>query len=227
MPDWKGLVTNWLAYAGVVVVSLLATYLRTRGSRWIDPIIYGLVAGGLSAFILVELGFIVLPSQVSSMQPAQQVTPDNIEAQTMRWSDTFRLGTKKMDVGDSYFARTFTLPDGHTFLVRRTKNLDRYLIFSANITLAQDILGPLARLSHQDQDSIVRQLRREFARFHIQYENVTLPFTMISISRFVPISDALTESSFVQNLEDMDFASAIGQETIITALEARHVLNPP
>jgi len=194
----------------IIMAAAVTTWGRVK-DRWSWPtmILYALVSIACVLFIFDRLTQPSIPA-------VEVINEENIESKIKAWLDSFYIGSQKIRDDKSYF--NYQLPAAFTnppITIARIKDRPRYLTVLARITLAEDDKAFYAKLSEAQKNEVAMQLRSELAKAKTGY---ILDFAggLVDsiIYQQVPISNALTESTFMREINEVGFAAAIVNDTI-------------
>ena len=212
---WRGLFSNWVAYAVIIGVGAVLTFLRVKRPHWLNAVMYGLGGAALIAVIWVcAAGLAAVP------RPLPQTTAENVEARIREWTDTFGLSVRKERAEPGvYFVLVANLRNGTPVYISRAKAMDGYLQLQAALSLSQEHQAIVSRLSKGQALRISQELMQEMARFKIGFSLSGVPLQQIRVTRSVPITASLTEETFARNLDEVDSAVMLAKATVSLALE--------
>jgi hypothetical protein len=208
----------WLAVLTGGVIFMLLAWLAAKDSRWAKPILYGLT-GSASAIIII-LGILSLSILSKS---SSQTTLENIEPSIREWINTFNLANKKEPEQDSYFSYRVTVERGVQVAVRRTKARERYITMNTGLTIGvtdedQKFQVLMNKLSGEQLSLVNNELILEMARLKILWDFGEVPLKNITLSKFIPITNSLTEDVFLTHLIEMANAVWVARASLIRAV---------
>jgi len=208
--------------------------LKKRGSSWFVPMLWALVG-----FALVSVGLAGLygirtssklstnvsantsvlsaiaksQSELSQRLPPPAVTPENAESKIRGWLEGFGYGLRRVEDPKAYWEVEVTSSSNNVkFLIARSRKLDRYVLLQAGVIFEGD--KRIAMLSRERTDRLVRALRAEMLRFRIDYEGIQSPLKRINLTTRIPITDQLTEDTFMGRVDEITFAQLLAVETV-------------
>jgi hypothetical protein len=195
---WQGLVTELVGLVAAAVGAVVVAYLKARGSRWAAPIMYGL--GG---FALIAVSLFAFAGVRTFSKQELQMTPNTVEMNIRTWLDTFRLAVQREKDPQSYFTLRVTLPNQIPVTIRRTKELDRYILFETYTDVSRKHYNILEKLSKEQSERLIDELVSEVARLNVQWDVGASPLKRILLIKHVAITTGLTEAVFMDHLLEM------------------------
>jgi len=194
----------------ILVTATIAFFGRAKEKwSWPTMALYALVSVACVLFIFDRL----------TQPPRSDVEPvdlRNVESKIKTWLDSFYIGSQRIRDDKSYF--NYQLPAATAnppITIARVKDRAQYVTILAHIKLAEDDKAFYGKLSDLSRTEFLMQLRSELAKAKIGY---ILDFTGGSVDtivyRQVPITNALTESTFMREIDEVGFAAAIVNDTI-------------
>ena len=216
--EWvQGVVTNWIADVGKVaalaLLGVIAALIKSRFPRLGTLILYGV---GVCALLIVIFGTFRFIDTLPPKVP--QVTLDNVEENIRTWLDHFELGTRKTSMAGAIFTFEVTLKNGVPIVVTRLKEFDAYITLQTHITLSPDHKTLLDQLKSEQAEQLIHKLLLEMARSKI-LAAISRPLQSVSLFRRVPITSSLTEATFIERIEEVNFAFLLVNETIVLELD--------
>ena len=199
---FQGVLTNWLADAGILLGGLILgvlTYFRDKFPKLPYAVFFGLVGVCLLTVILLAFrAMAALPKETP------QVNSNNVEKTIQEWLKRSGLVTRMRSVSmqDSHFAYEVTLENGTPITFSRTKKLDNYIHLTAvfHVPLEQAfVLNEMQNVRDQLWHEIMLEVRR------IRLEIWISPM-LITLTRRVSITNNLTEDIFMERLYEVGFA---------------------
>jgi hypothetical protein len=210
---WQGILGNLVSWLIIIGVTIMVGILKAKRPQWSGPVLYGLAGGAFAAIILLAM------SALSALpKPQPQITPDNIESHIHAWADYFGLSVQRQSTEDSYFTLLITLPSSSQIAVCRPKAHDRYLQFQAAIIVSPEYAAILAKLPKAQADLIRRQLMLDLSRAKVGYTAIGNPLRTLLILKMLPITNNLDESTFLDQLADMDSALSVAIHSFAISL---------
>jgi hypothetical protein len=231
---WQGIVSNWVAALAIVGGGLLITYLKTKGSKWANGLLYG-VGGATCIAVLL----FALKGRAVFSKEKPEVTGENIEANMKVWADEYGLGVTRAPSPppDSFFAYGVTLANSNQLLIFRSKAKPKQLQLQVIMSFSQEHQTTFAKLSKEQSANFMQEIVLELARAKIGYTISTAipivqgtqvsPFSpqmQITIMKTLPLSGTLDEDMFVRGVDEMD--SAISMVRSATELAFKHNSEP-
>jgi len=207
----------------IVATALLTVGLAIFGKMkenwgWPTIIVYGVVVAACVLFIFGRL-----------WPPAwrERVTDENVELKIREWLADFNLGSTKVETPDgTYFKYEIPPTRGNaTITIVRTKDRPGYLTFATRLSLSKEDKSLYDKLTESQRDMLVLQLRSKLAEAKVRYILESDPFTVGAVSR-VPIT-GLTESTFLQQIDDVAFGETLANDTIEIALIGQQKTTQP
>lgn len=207
--DWlfKGLLTNALFYFFIVAGGTVLTLLKLRASRWATALLWGFAGAALIAVSVAAVRIALSASQTPS------INAENIERTVRQWATSFGYGVTPKSDADMHFCFLVALPTGRQVLVGRPKELDRYITMRAMVTISPQHQALLAKMRSADQARFFHGLAIEMARFKIGFAQ-SAPLQNVMLIRRLPIADTLTESVFMEAIEEVDMAELLVIESV-------------
>lgn len=204
----------------MVLASLVATllaYLRTKYKDWAPPAIYAVC--GFTAVFVIAYAF-VGHALLYKEQP--HTTTKNVEENVKAWSDTFGLSVQKQSDSNFEFVLGIILPNGRKIQVGRPKQRGQYLEYQATLLPGPEQRVILEKLSGPQKQEILHEINLELARSRIGYTvlgTTDSPLKVTILIKMVPITDNLTEDSFISSINEMDSGIAFADEVITLSVE--------
>ena len=225
MPPWmvQGLATQivWglLVLAGGIVIA----YLKRTASEWFAPAVYGLAASAIIAIGLYAfMRLISLPGR-----PTPQITAENVEQNIRAWLDEFSLSSRKLDEPAATFALLITLSNGDLIEVARPKGqYARYIVFRTTIVVDPKIGDMIKQLTPDQAFQLNEEVGSEMARMKISVDPLAVPLTTVGLTSRTPLTRDLTEDSFIEQLDLVEYSMTIARNTIRLKL-ANYGTTPP
>ena len=221
---WQGLLTNWLAAAGIGIGALIVAYLKKNHPEWAAVALYGLSALSLLTVSLWAFKSIsILPKEIP------QVTPNNVEEHIGKWLDRYELGRRKTSHPDTYFTYEITLRNGTPIILTRPKSEHGdYINLQAGLEVTPEQKAVLARVKSGQRDQLLHEFYLEMARTRVNGWLVPPDkIEKIVLSRRFPITSSLTEESFIGRIDEISFAMNIVHATIVVTVDRLQEKNAP
>jgi len=214
MPDWlwQAIIANWLWELLVLAAGGVFAWLRHRNVSWLSVLFYGFAGCTLmSVLVYTLLGRAI----VSREQP--HTTPENVETNIKAWADRFSLAIQKQKDDKFSFVYSIGLPSGRTVLVGRAieKNREGYLQFQGTVVLGQEHEAELKKLSPSQLEEVMDRINLELSHGRFGFTFIQSPTSKaIVVSKMAPISASLDESTFLDNLNEIDAALLLTREAV-------------
>ncbi len=192
-------------FAGVLMTLIPAAataYLASTSSRWITPILLGLLAAALSALTLL-----LLRKQIGI--PVKRVTPnlENIEGLVQSWLNNFRVSVKNDPVPEASFRVFATMDSGVAATIGRPRgDFGNYIIIRSDVTPTKEELEHLNSIGNDKANLLVLDINLELARLVIGHSAIGIPLQPFNVFKRVPITEELTEHVFIAAFEDVEAA---------------------
>jgi len=201
---------GWLrAIAKEVLVGVISTLvlfgcgallavLKVYFPNWFTFAIWTLAGTGLLAVVLVPFMLLLLLRRIPKPKP--EVTPENIEISIRKWLDTFRLSAKPEVFPEAFFALVVTPMPNLNVLVMRLKAFERYIVIQSTITVSPEHKAMIDNLSPDDRNVFAARYAAELANMSVGW-TLDLPNNVISVERRLPITENLSEDSFMRAID--------------------------
>lgn len=225
MPDWLYGFLLWFFgnliwdFVLAAVVAAVVTWLKSKQSKWATPVLYGISS---FAAILVISFVLVGHGLLSREQP--QTNMENIEENLKAWTNTYSMGIQKQSDDKFFFTYKVTLQNGTLVWVGRPKDKNKYLNFQSVIMLSPEHNALAEKLTQQQLERVTDYINVEMAKSGMGFAFVRLPSRGMFIARGVPISSNLTETTFIDTLDEMDRGVLLCKETLKIALERESIV---
>ena len=154
------------------------------------------------------------------------ITLENVEPYIRDWLDGFHIGTRRLEEASFHFAFEVTLQSGITVAIVRTRDRPNYIIFSSRLTLTPEQKVSFDKLSEQEKESFIRELRLEGAKAKISF-SLDRQSNIITIQRQLAITDALSEADLLGSIDEANFSAIVMIDTIEFALKRRQEIKQP
>ncbi len=110
---------------------------------------------------------------------------------------------KRADNDESIFRLLVTSPRGsRQFFVQQPKDMSRYLVLNFNVVYPKSLQDSLKELSETQFNTLVGKLKMEMVSLKLAFGDVGPERAYIS--RWVPITDQLTEDAFMENVIELE-----------------------
>jgi hypothetical protein len=205
----QAVLAHWVAEGFILAVGAVVTYLKKKQSPWFIPVCWGLAASLCTALILY-LGQTIITQQ------KPQVTPDDIQAYTQEWLKDTGTGIRDITVDDpdSIFMMQLSLMNGTSIIVKRPKARPRYLLLDASLGITDPQQKVVFQgLSPDDRAEFLRSVVIEMNRLKIECSAQPTLDGTIHLRKTLLIS-SITNDSFLQSLQDMNFAVTLAIATM-------------
>ncbi|HSZ02510.1 MAG TPA: DUF2299 family protein [Terriglobales bacterium] len=161
---WQGLVSNAVWELLILAAGIAMAILRKRESKWVGPVLYGIVT--IASLVVIWFTFTGRP--LFSQTRSEVVTPENVEENLKTWADHLAMSLERQPPSEatffSYIGRTGGPRD--PINIFRAKEKPGYLQFRATINLAPEHQAALAKLSKQDSTKFLNELDLEMSRLN-------------------------------------------------------------
>jgi hypothetical protein len=228
---WQGILGNWATIIVAAVGGAMMAVLRHVTQKWAAVLLYGLRGFFLVLFILLAIKGLAWFHATE----ADVVTPENVESKIRQWSENFgfRVGPDqdRMAGGQVYFSLLVTTRTNETVVVRRTKDMSRYILVMDSVILSDEVRTMLASMPRSELDGLVRQMRTELARARIGY-NIEIPIADpkrpggIAVTVRLPITAQLSEDAFIRAVDEVGSALILVVNAANVRLEERDIKAP-
>src|SRR5215210_5867190 len=161
----EGISSKRLQWMLVLLGGALVAFLKFRGKRWVDPILFGLLTSALLALLFfafaVQARLVVLP-------PTMNV--GNVDQLIFQWIKAYGYSIERLEADDMHFAFEIrpngVAVDGIRYVIGRAKHRARFVSVAAAHRLyphPADI-PPLETLSHDKAQALLAELQLEIDR---------------------------------------------------------------
>lgn len=199
------------------------TWLARRASPWKVPLLYGLAT--LCLLVVASAGLHVLFT--NTPKRTEPITLTNVEAYMRQWLETFNYSVRKLpDNPDAHFAYSITNTHGRKSLIRRLRSLEHYLMIHATVTVSDEHRKRFTKWPQGEAVLFTGTLVMDLTRYRITFANIKWPLEDIVLEKKVPITYGLTESHFMQSLEDIDAAEVFAEQRLAEFLRTRAECSP-
>ncbi|HWX17932.1 MAG TPA: DUF2299 family protein [Chthoniobacterales bacterium] len=182
------------------------------------------------AAIFVVIGVGCFADGIYQRSTRDEVTTENIESKVREWLDAFKMGTRLVPDNNAYFNFEVSPPAGVTspgMNVARMYDHPHYLEFVARLSVSEDDKAFFSKLSESQKIEFVLELRSELAKAKIlAIVDASAGSLIITILHRTPITIGLTESAFLEQVEDVSFAQTTANDTIELGLIRRGKFMP-
>jgi len=150
-----------------------------------------------------------------------KTTPSNVEGKAKVWLETFHLGIQTLpDNPTQFFMFAITTHNDRRIILHRSKEVPGYLQFQGMVKPLDADRARMEKLKSQDKEAIATELRLELERQRISFVGIEPPLEEFSVIKSVPI-ELLTEASFMQAVDDTEFAEDLVIDTFRKELTRR------
>jgi hypothetical protein len=226
---WQGLVSNGVWELVIFAAGIAVAILRKRDSKWVGPLLYGIV----TVASLAVIWFTFTGRSLFSTAHSAEVTPENVEENLKTWADHLAMSLERQAPSDTKFFAYIGRAGGprDPVEISRVKEKPGYLQLNATISLSPEHQAALSKLSKQDSTKFINELGLEMARLkmgaslgiaaNIKREPIQLT---VALQKAVPISN-LNEGYFAERFDEM--TGAMAQVRAITNLALATQQIPP
>jgi len=226
MDNWllQALVSNLVWELLIVGAGVGMAILRKRESKWVAPVLYGVVTVACLAVIWFTF---TGRSLLSKHQPA--VTPENIEANIKTWADNLAMALERTNIPESHFAYVARLHGGDPVEIFRGNEKPAYLQLRTTLVFSPEHQAIWSKLSKHQTDKATQELGLEFAKLKAGVffgsavgPNGQLIQTSVVIRKGVLIAD-LNEVAFSESFDEMTRATALvraATNLVLTQIES-------
>src|SRR5438552_7451212 len=205
----------------VILVTATIAFFGRAKEKWSWPtmMLYALVSIACALFIFDRL-----------MQPrhlaVEVIDEGNIESKITEWLDAFGLGRTKVTDPSCYF--NFQMGGNPPITIGRTKDHSHYLTFVSKIALDARDQAFLNKLPQEQKAAFLMELRSELAKVKTGYIlDPTGALLSVTVHRRIPITAALNEATFLREIDEIEFAFTLVNDTVELGLLRRGQLMPP
>ena len=190
-------------------------YLRAKWPTIAIPVLYG-VAGAACVGILV---FTFTGRGLVSKRSAD-VSPEHLEESIRKWADSAGLSVAKMPSvpQDVYFGLVVTLADGNPISVFRGKEKSNFIQMQCPLTLSQEHLAMLGKLTKEQADDAIEEVTLEMNRARIGFIMQTasvppLPTQQVTTTRPSIFQQTIlvTKPLAIQDAGEVSFIASINE----------------
>lgn len=221
MPDWlwQNLTSSLLWELILLVgVGVLLDRIKAKWPSVAARVLYSL--GGVTCVAILMFTF-TGRGLLSKKRPA--ITSENLESNVRKWADDLGLGVTRMQPlpnQEVQFGVVVTLADGVPVMVFRGVNEKAgFLQMQCGLSLSQEHLAMLSKLSKQQADDAMRDIKFEMDKSRIGYimqtasgmpngqTTTTMPNIVqqtIIVTKPLAVTDDLTEAMFGDRINELD-----------------------
>jgi hypothetical protein len=164
-----GICSERLQWLLVAVGGALVTFLKVRGKRWADPILWGLATSALLALLFFAL---VAHARLQQLPPLMRV--ESAEQLVYEWIKVAGYSLERLDADDMHFAfriqRKGVGRDDITLVVGRPKKQARFVSVAAAHTLYPREDSPLRMLSPDKAQTLLYELQFDMDRIGVDHD---------------------------------------------------------
>jgi membrane protein implicated in regulation of membrane protease activity len=154
------------------------------------------LAPWIATLVLIVFAAVMAAALAVGWRMFEPVTPRNAERMIRSWIGAKRLQVESITTDrNALFNLVVTLPNRSSVNIIKHKEIPQYVRFGTSISLS--LTGPIPRAQ---LDLMAARLRLEYVKMGFQYTNIRPPFQNMIITKEVPITSALTEDKFLENL---------------------------
>jgi hypothetical protein len=153
-----------------------------------------------------------------SMRGGPLTTVDNVEQRVVQWSDSFNSARQKVPENEQVYFSYIISPASNSSMkvvVSRLKAApyNNYLTFNTVIVFGPEVQGKQFAIPRPEMAQVVRTAAIEMARSRM-INDLHYPLSTTTLSKNIPIGPALTESSFIDALNEIASAEIDLVETV-------------
>ncbi len=131
------------------------------------------------------------------------------------WADSFGWGTRPLQIENALIAFEVTLFNNAVRIsVIQRERLKGFLSIGINIVLSDDQQEQFYDLEQDVADLLVRTLRIEMSRMGMDFSNIDVPLTRVSLEKKLPITGSLAQHEFLSTVAQVNRARILYSETI-------------
>jgi hypothetical protein len=206
---WQGILSNGIYAILILGAGAMLALLKTKWPELAPKVLYG-IAGATCVAVLI---FTFTGRAILSTEQ-RQIKPENVETEIKTWISSFGYAFVSMSDNESYFTLRVTLPSGKPIMVSRTKQRDQYITVRGAVAIAPQHLTILTKMPQAQVTRIRHGLAIELARSKIGFVE-TMPLQLIMVEKRIPITTALTESMFMDTVDEVELAQTLVIETVL------------
>ena len=212
---WQNLLSSGVwevgRYLVLAAVSALVVWLRTRGSRWVSPLLYGLATFVMLVILLLGLQI----SRYISVQSESMVDRRNIEPVVKGWLASSGFGyVENSGLSSPQFALDTLLLNGSHMTVERLKPNQQYLVIRASVVVDGNASERIKRFPKIQVARLNRMISIELARANQLFNQVDLPNQPVSFEKHLAITSTLTQQNLVRAMGEVNSAQIVVAYTI-------------
>jgi uncharacterized protein DUF2299 len=206
---WQVIVGHWVEELLVVGSGVMLPLVRKYLPAWKDAIVYALLGITMASLLIYTF-----TGHAVFYDPASQITTDNIEAVSRGWLLDLGYGfTPVPENPKYYFGLRVTLQDGRSVtIVRPTNEWNHYLTFNADIVFPADRVALIKQMSKEQAIRLNHTLDIELDQARTSFV-VAFPVSM-HLEAQLPITNDMSEASFINEVNQLDEAEGIVMETV-------------
>jgi hypothetical protein len=206
----EGISSERLQWMLVLLGGALVAFLKFRGKRWLDPILFGFVTSALLALLFFACA---VKAQLMVLPPTMNV--GNVEQLLFQWIKAYGYSIERLEADDMHFAFEIrpngVAVEGIQFVIGRAKNRARFVSVAAAHRLyphPADI-APLEALSHDKAQALLSELRFEIDQRHLDHDGFFVSTHVFRIYRDLPITAELSEDRLVTSVHEVERAMSV------------------
>jgi hypothetical protein len=215
---WEGVLAHGIYGLLILGGGAALAVLKLRWPQYADVVRNAFVGMASIALIL----FALMGRGILSKRPPE-ITPESLQDSVRKWADDAGLGISKMPpMGeDVFFGLLLTLKSGNQVTVFRGKEKPGFLQIQTPLSMSQEHLQMLSKLSKEEADDAMEEIILEMNRSRIGWimQTATTPPILsgtpattrpaifgqvIIVTRPVAISDDLSEAAFIAHIDQID-----------------------
>ena len=210
---FQAIVAHWviltLGFAGAAVLAALKKYWPSVAG----PVLYGAAGFALVVMSLSTLKELGVVNTLMQEPPIQ--SDENLEETIRGWADSFGWGTRPLQIENALIAFEVTLFNNAVRIsVIQRERLKGFLSIGINIVLSDDQREQFYDLEQDVADLLVRTLRIEMSRMGMNFSNIDVPLTRVSLEKKLPITGSLAQHEFLSTVSQVNRARILYSETI-------------
>lgn len=190
-------------------------WIKLRQSRWSSPLLYG-----ISVWVLTTMGIYTINAQHQfATEQTTRTTSDNVESRVRDWLNTFKLTARNSTTPPDLFRYTVWMPNGDAVDIVRTKDLPSYLVLGGHIVATPEDAAKVKTLTPYQRVRLFDALTLESAKAKVVFNNaLTTDSLSMELIKRVPITPALSESTLIGSLDEVDSAMMILRTTLAMSI---------
>jgi hypothetical protein len=205
---WKSLVARVVWF---LLAAFFAWFIRRKKPETAEAVKYVLL---MTACVAI-LWFAVTGRPILSPQQPM-ITEDNAEATVRKWLDSFGVSVRALTNDRSRFIYEVTISDGEDGEIPDKLEVtefkppgDKKLWIHSGMNFTGDTKQTISQLPAYDRDQIVGLLTIELSKTRVMFFKVDPQLRNVLLDKEVPITSALTEEVFLEDLQDVSAATIL------------------